>query len=149
MKLSTYLAAAAVVEFVYGALLVLFPDKTVAFFGLEAGSAAMVLARLVGAIVLAVGIVTVLARGAGEAIARRILVPGFLGGYALLFAVTLVAQAGKAANTYGWINIALTGLFALGAVYYMWTMPVGQAAPAAKRAAAPARRSGSASKRRK
>ncbi len=140
MKLSTYLTVAAVVDFVYGTLLVLFPERTVGFFGLDTGSAAVVLARLVGAIALAVGIVTVLARGAGEAIARRILVPGFLGGYALLCAVMLVAQLGKAANAYGWINVALTGLLAAGAVYYMWTMPAGAAAPA-KRAAAPARRS--------
>jgi hypothetical protein len=141
MKLNTVLAVNAVVTFAYGAGLMLLPDWTLGQFGVEASAAVVVLARLVGAALIVFGMLALAARGAGEAVARQLMVPAFLTRDLLGFAVTLVGQLAKVTNSTGWINVVIYGLFALAYGYFMWTMPSG-------RKAAPARRSGGSKRRR-
>ncbi len=118
MKLSNWMIAKAIVEFVFGAGFVLFPGNLGSLFGMNLDAAGTSMAQLFGAMFIFGSIVMWSAHNqpASEPAVGGIIV-AVIASNTLGFLVALFATLSGVWNALGWLPVALFLVFGLGFAY--------------------------------
>lgn len=127
MKLNALMTVNAVVAGVFGIAFVIVPGRLISMYGATADAPLLYTGQLFGAALLALAILTGLARNATESEARRAIVLGIAFGNTVGFVVALIGQVRGVVNALGWLTVAIYLLLALGFAYFAFRRP----APAA------------------
>jgi hypothetical protein len=122
MKLSLFLIIKAVISLVFGIGFALIPAQLASLYGFPLDAGGVFMARLVGALLIGVGLICWLCRAAGvdalKSITLSLCIADTIG-----FIVTLLAQFGGLANALGWVNVVIWLLLALGLAYFRFLKP--------------------------
>jgi hypothetical protein len=119
MKLKTLFTLNALVALVFGSVHLLAPSLFWASFGLSLDANGILMARSVGAEVMAFSLLVWLARPVADLKALRAVSLACLVKWSLLLAVNLYAQLSGLLNPMGWSNIVLFVFFASGYAYFL------------------------------
>ncbi len=117
MQANRFIAANAVVGFIFGLLFLLDPAGLSLRFGATLDATGRLVARAYGAELLGFSIATWLARTNGENDLKRAIILSHLVSGTLTFLVVLFATASRVINPLGWSIVALTLFFSLGYGY--------------------------------
>jgi hypothetical protein len=118
MKLNTFLVLAVIVAAIFGLGFLIVPAELVAAYGGTLNAAGVVVGRIAGSTILAVGIIFWGARnGKGGEALKSVLVAGFVT-HGLDCLIMLHATWSGIVNTLGWSAVVINGAFALGFAYF-------------------------------
>ena len=118
MKLSLLLAIKAIISLLFGILLAVIPAQFMAILGATLNPDGVLLARLVGALLIGIGLICWLSRNKPEDSLQDIVLSLFVAD-TLGFIVVLMGQmAGITTSAFGWVNVVLWLLLALGLGYF-------------------------------
>jgi hypothetical protein len=118
MKLSSFLALAAIIAAVFGVAFLVAPSQLVALYGVRLTPATVVVGRIAGAAILALALVFWGCRNeSGTEISKAVLLAGFIGN-GLDCLILLQATRTGLLNWLGWPQAVIGGLLALGFAYY-------------------------------
>ncbi len=118
MKLNNYLVFAATVAAAFGLAFLIAPSQFVAFYGVTLTPVTEVLGRIAGSTILAFAIVYWGARNGKRTEAlEAVVVAGFVTN-SLDCLILLHATWMGLLNSYGWVQVAINGLLALGFTYF-------------------------------
>src|SRR5512143_2772985 len=125
MRLRSLLLIGMVVAFLFALALLLGPTIILKFFGLPGTPAEALLAQLIGAGLIGVGIVSWFAKDFADAQALTGTVLALFIAAAISFVVTLLAVLGKTVirSGNGWIAVILFLVFAVGFAYFQFFGP--------------------------
>lgn len=123
MTLRNLFIVNAVIALGFGASFVLAPALTLSLYGVTVSAAGIVLARLLGAMLLGIGLFTWFARDPEDSGARRGIVLGQFLHTAIGFIVLLLAQLSGLMNLFGWSIVVIYLLLALGYGYFQFVKP--------------------------
>jgi hypothetical protein len=112
MKLSVLFRVNAVVATAFGLALALVPAELLALYGITLTPGTTLLARLVGAVYVGLGVLGWLAHAAAPSEARQAIVRARFLQEALGFLVSVYGVLSGASNAFGWSIVAIYGLFA-------------------------------------
>ena len=125
MTLGNLFVVNAVISLVFGVAAVLAPALLMSSFGATLSPAGILVARLLGATFLGIGVLTWFARNAADSEARQAIVLGLFVENAIGFVVALLGQFALPGNPFSWLIVALYLLFALGYGYFQFLKPTG------------------------
>ncbi|MEJ6022798.1 hypothetical protein [Ramlibacter sp. PS4R-6] len=129
MKREQFFAISGVIGALFGLGFLLLPDLSLRNYGVPTDPFNLMQARYFGSALLAVGLITFLARETQDAVAVRALLLGNLVGDAAGGIVTLMALGMM--NAMAWSSVVIYALFAGASAYYLFaTKPQAQAASA-------------------
>ena len=118
MKLSTFLGVTGAFAILGGLPFLLFPESSIALFGLSTDPAGLLLTRYFGGAFFSFGVLVWYVRAAIDPDEHRhILVPLIICSIAGAV-IALVGQFSGLLNALGWVPVLLFILFALGLGYY-------------------------------
>ena len=117
MKLSLFLAIKAAISLFFGILLAIIPVQMLAMYGLALNAEGAAMARLVGALLIGVGLICWLSRRNTPESLQNILLSLFIAD-TLGFLSTLLSQLTGIVNALHWIIVAIWLLLALGLGYF-------------------------------
>lgn len=118
MKFSNFLVLAAIIAAVFGLAFLLVPTQLVALYGVKLTPATEVLGRVAGSAILGFAIIFWLIRSeSGAEALKAALLAGFVAN-GLNCLILLHATATGLVNAYGWGQVAINGLLALGFGYF-------------------------------
>lgn len=120
MKLSSLMIIKAIVYLVFGSLLLLLPTTLLSLYGVTAGPAGILMARLYAAVLFGNLMVTWFARNAGETVTRRAIVLDLFVYDAIGFVVALLTQLSGVTNVLGWSVIVIYLFFTLAFGYFQF-----------------------------
>jgi hypothetical protein len=119
MKREMFFAVTGVVAMLFGVGFLVLPEMSLATYGVPTSPHNVMQGRYFGSSLLAVGLVSWLARDTQDAKAiRAILVAGFVMNLAGL--AISVAATGSLMNAMGWLSVAIYGVFAAGGAYLLF-----------------------------
>lgn len=119
MKLRTLMVIKAIVCVVFGPILLFWPEPLLTFLGSSFGPGAAITAREYGAALVGNFVLTWLARGAEESVARRAIIWDLFVYDAVAFVAMLLIQLSGGMNLLGWCIVAIYIFFALGFGYFL------------------------------
>ncbi len=122
MKLSNLLVVKAVISLVFGIALALLPTAAMSLYGATLDASGALMARLVGACLIGIGLVCWLNRTSDAKVLQGIMLALCIGD-AVGFVVSLLGQLAGVANALGWVNVVLWLLLALGLGYFRFLKP--------------------------
>jgi hypothetical protein len=122
------LAAADAVAFGLGSLLL--PDVVLSLLGGETDDLGRALLRELGAILLALGIITWFLRDLGDGPLRRGVVSGAITGIALTAVIVGLVTASGMFNALGWVIVAIHVILAAGLAWVLLRPAAAAATPA-------------------
>jgi hypothetical protein len=114
MKLNILMVLNTIVAGVFGIAFVLIPGQLVSWYGVNADVQLVYIARLFGAALMALALVSWMARNAAESDARQAIVTALAVGDIVGFVVALMAQLGGVVNGLGWTTVVIYFLLGLG-----------------------------------
>jgi hypothetical protein len=114
MKLNILMVLNAIVAGVFGVAFVGVPGRVVSLYGVTPDAPLIYVARLFGAALIVLAVVTWMARNATDSDARRAIVFGLATGNIVGFFVALIGQLGAVVNALGWFTVVIYFLLALG-----------------------------------
>jgi len=117
MKLSHFLSAKAIISLLFGIALVLEPATLMSLFGATLDPAGIMISRLLGAMLIAIGLICWFEKDTEAGRLKGIMLALFIGD-TIGFIVVLLAQLTGVFNTLGWVTVALWFLLALGFAYF-------------------------------
>ena len=118
MKLSLFLAIKAVISLFFGILLAVIPAQFMAILGTATlNPDGVLMARLVGALLIGIGLICWLSRNKPEDSLQDIVLSLFVAD-TLGFIVVLMGQMAGLTGALGWANVVLWLLLALGLGYF-------------------------------
>ncbi len=118
MKLSLFLAIKAVISLFFGILLAVIPAQFMAILGTATlNPDGVLMARLVGALLIGIGLICWLSRNKPEDSLQDIVLSLFVAD-TLGFIVVLMGQMAGLTGALGWANVVLWLLLALGMGYF-------------------------------
>ena len=117
MKLSHFLSVKAIISLLFGVILIAVPVAFMSVFGVVLDPAGSVMARLLGAMLVAVGLICWFEKNREPNQLKGITSALFVGD-SIGFIVLLMAQLAGMFNGLGWANAALWLLLALGLGYF-------------------------------
>ena len=123
MKLSNLLVVAAVIGAVFGVAFVVASGPLLAIYGITLDKAGTLVAQLFGAALISLALLNWLARNVTDPEARQAVVLANLAGDVVGFVVILLGQLAGIANAFGWSNVAIYLLLALGFAYVQFMQP--------------------------
>ena len=123
MKLSTLFTGNAIVSALFGLTFVSVPETAMSFYGATLSPGGALVARLFGAVLLGIAVLTWFARNAGESEARKAIILSRFVCETAGFIVALFGQLAGAVNALGWSTVAIYLLFALGFGYFQFMKP--------------------------
>ena len=123
MKLSTLFTINAIVSAMFGLTFVFVPEIAMSFYGATLSPGGTLIARLFGAVLLGVAVLTWSARNAEESEARKAIVLSRFFCETTGFIVALLGQLAGAVNALGWSTVAIYLFFALGYGYFQFMKP--------------------------
>jgi hypothetical protein len=101
--------------------LLLVPATLLKVYGITSGPGERLMAQFFGVALLAVGLLTWLARNVADPIARRAFVLALLISQAVGFVVALLGTLSGVMNVAGWSAVAIYLLLGLGYAYFQFT----------------------------
>ena len=123
MKLSNLLVVAAVIGAVFGVGFVVASGPVLGIYGITLDKAGTLVAQLFGALLIGLATLNWFARNVTEPEARQAVVLGNLVGDVVGFVVILIGQLSGIANAFGWSNVAIYLVLALGFAYVQFMQP--------------------------
>jgi len=117
MKLNVLLVVAAVIAAVFGVAFVVASGPLLSIYGVTLDRAGTLVAQLFGASLIGIAVLNWLARNVTDPDARRAVVFANLGQDVVGFVVILIGQLAGIPNAFGWLNVAIYLLLALGFGY--------------------------------
>ncbi|HEV8669895.1 MAG TPA: hypothetical protein VGS01_04070 [Candidatus Limnocylindria bacterium] len=123
MKLSTLLTFNAIVASIFGLTAVLVPGVLYSTYGLKSDAGAQLVAQFFGAALLGDVVLSWSLRNIEPGATRQTLTLAFFVQGAIGLVISLVAQFGAVLNALGWLNVALTAIFAVGYGYFRFMGP--------------------------
>ena len=124
MKLNVLMAIKAVIVVIFGIGFVLIPTTLMSCYGMTLSQGGAVMAQLLGASFILLGIVLWSAKKAPRSdVALRAIVLAVLVGDLIGFIIALLAQLNGAWNALGWCNVVLYLLLAIGFGYFHFVKP--------------------------
>ncbi len=122
MKLTNFLVFKAVVALAFGVGLAVVPVELMALYGMMLDPAGAMMARMVGALLIGVGLICWLDRSAEHRTLQNIILALCIGDTVGFLAV-LVSQLAGLMNALGWIIVALWFVLAVGLGYFRFRKP--------------------------
>jgi hypothetical protein len=119
MRLSYLFTIAAVLSLLYGLGFVILPEQLLSIYGIPTDAGGLLFARLFGAALTGLGVLTWLIRSADAWDALRAVLLGLVAFNMISVVVLLLAQIDGTVNALGWINVAIFLLLALGFGYFL------------------------------
>ncbi len=124
MRLRTLLILGTVVAWLFALGLLLGPAIILKFFGFTGTPTELLLAQLIGAGLIGVGILSLMARNFADGQATSAVLLSFLVASAVAFVVSLLAMIGKVLKGGApWVIVVLFLLFAAGYAYFQFFGP--------------------------
>jgi len=117
MKLSLFLAIKAVISLFFGVLLAIIPAQLMAIYGSTLDPSGVLMARLVGALLIGIGLICWLSRNKPEDSLQDIVLSLFVAD-TLGFIVVLMGQLAGLMGPLGWIIVLIWLLLAIGLGYF-------------------------------
>jgi hypothetical protein len=121
MTIKTFFTIIAVLALVHGVGFVLFPEQVAASYGLAASPSSVLIARLFGAALVALGLIFWLARDHSSESVRGVLIGTAIGDAVGLIVVMMATMSGTL-NAMGWVA-ALIYLFGTAGCGYFLMAP--------------------------
>lgn len=123
MNLKNLFMINSIVALVFGVVFVLIPEQTLAQYGITMmPKAGLLLGRLFGAALLAIGVVSWFAQSM-NADAQSGIMLAIIVGNGAGFIVSLLAQLDGVSNNLGWSTVAIYLLLGLGFAYFKFMKP--------------------------
>ena len=122
MNIRTFFSIAAIIALVYAAGLILMPAFMNSTYGFGGSASEILISRFFGVELLALGLITWLAKDMSGAIVRPIIM-GSLIGNAVGAIVALMGTLGGVMNAAGWSAVAIYLLLTLGFAYFQFMAP--------------------------
>lgn len=119
MKFKTVMIIKAIVCLGFGLVLVIVPKWLLNLLGTSYGSGAALTARVYGAALIGMHLLTWLARNAEDSIARRAIIWDLFVYDTIGFVVTLILQLSGGLNALGWFIVAVYLFFTVGFGYLL------------------------------
>ncbi len=123
MNLKTLFVFSAIVTLAFGILFIIIPTQLYSWYGISSGMALNYMGGLFGAALIAIGLISWLARGVSASDARKAIVLSFFIADLIGFIIALIAQLNNVVNSLGWLTVALYFLFTLGFGYFSFSKP--------------------------
>jgi len=123
MKLNVLLVVAAVIAAVFGVAFVVASGPLLSIYGVTLDKAGTLVAQLFGASLIGVAVLNWLARNVTDPDARRAVIFANLTQDVVGFVVILIGQLAGIPNAFGWSNVAIYLLLALGFGYIQFMQP--------------------------
>jgi len=123
MKLSVLLVIAAVIAGVFGVGFVVASGPLLSVYGVTLDKAGTLVAQLFGASLVGIAVLNWLARNVTDPDARRAVIFANLAQDVVGFVVILIGQLAGIPNAFGWSNVAIYLLLALGFGYVQFMRP--------------------------
>jgi len=120
MRLSTLMAAKAIIVIFFGVGFVLIPEAVMSLYGVGLNPGGVYMTRLFGAAFILLGILLWSARKDPGSQALRAIVLGVFIGDVIGFIASLLGQLSGVSNALGWSVVALYLLLALGFGYFQF-----------------------------
>lgn len=117
MKLSVFLAIKTIISLVFGIAMAVIPTQMMPIYDVTLDPAGVYMTRLLGAMLIGIGLICWMNRNAGFSALRGTLLALFVGD-TIGFLVTLWGQLDGVVNALGWVNVIIYLLLALGMGYY-------------------------------
>jgi hypothetical protein len=108
---------------VFGLTAVLLPGLRCSTYGLKSDAGAQLVAQFFGAARLSDVVIAWSLRNIEPGETRQALTLAFFVQGAIGVLVSLIAQFSGVLNAFGWVNVLLTGIFAVGYGYYRFVRP--------------------------
>ena len=123
MKLRNLLIINAVVALIYGLSYELVPATVLSLYGTTQGSSEVFYARLFGAALIGIGLLTWLARNIMDSGTQRAVILSLLA-FSIIGAIVAVsATVSGVMSAFGWTGVAVFSFFALGYAYFQFIKP--------------------------
>jgi hypothetical protein len=123
MKLNVLLVIAAVIAGVFGVGFVVASGPLLSVYGVTLDKAGTLVAQLFGASLVGIAVLNWLARNVTDPDARRAVIFANLVQDVVGFVVILIGQLAGIPNAFGWSNVAIYLLLALGFGYVQFMRP--------------------------
>jgi hypothetical protein len=123
MKLKTLLTINAVVILLYAVGALFIPATMLMMYGMTSGPGEQLMTRYFGASMLALGLLSWLARNATDAIARRAVILAFLVFDAAGVVISLLGTLSRVMSPLGWQVVVIYLLFCIGFGYFQFAKP--------------------------
>ena len=122
MSYRNFLTIAAIIAFVFGLGMIFMPTQLFAFYNVDVNAGGALVGQLLGAALLAFGVLNWLGRSVSDAPGRQALVTANLVGDAIGFVIALIGQLNGATgvNALGWSTVAIYFLLAAGFAYFLF-----------------------------
>ena len=122
MKLSSFLAAKAIISLAFGIGFVAIPTAVWSMYGVTLYPVGILMTRFMAACLIGIGLLCWITRNADFNTLKGITLSLFIGD-TIGFIVALSGQLGGLMNTLGWIIVAIWFLLALGLGYFRFLKP--------------------------
>ena len=122
MKLSRFLVVKAVISLVFGIVFALIPAAAMSGYGITLDPGGVLMARFLGACLIGIGLICWLDRNADPQALQGITLALFIGD-TVGFIVALLGQLSGLVNAFGWVDVVVWLLLALGLGYFRFLKP--------------------------
>jgi hypothetical protein len=123
MRLSSLLIFNAIVATIFGLTAVLLPGLLYSTYGLTSDAGAQLVAQFFGAALIGDVVISWSLRNVEPGPTRQAVTLALFAQAAIGVLISLIAQFSGVLNTFGWVNVLLTGIFAVGFGYYRFVRP--------------------------
>ena len=123
MKLSTLLVINAIVALLYGISFVLAPAIVLSMYGLTQGPSEALTGQYFGLSLIAIGLLTWLARNATDSAAQRTIILALLISDTIGVIVSVVGTVSGPMSAFGWSAVVIYLFLALGYAYFQFMKP--------------------------
>lgn len=125
MRLGGLLVLNAVVALVFGVAFLLVPASVASIYGIAATPATDLVARFFGVELVAVGLLSWLARNVTDTTSQRAIILAFLIADAIGLVVSLMGTLSGVMNVVGWSAVLIYLILAAGYAYFAFAKPSG------------------------
>ncbi len=123
MKLSNLLVINAIVALVYGISFVLAPTKVLSLYGMTQGTSEALAGQYFGVALIAIGLLTWLARSVTDSDAQRAIILALLISDVIGVIVSVLGTVSGVMNAVGWSAVGIYLLLGLGYAYFQFMKP--------------------------
>ena len=119
MNLRILMTVNAVIAFLFGVAFVLIPWQVYSFYAVEVNPQLNYMGQLFGAALIGYAILTWMAKGVTDSVARKAIILALFISEGIGFIVVFIGQLGNVVNAMGWSTVLIYLLLALGFGYFL------------------------------
>ena len=119
MTFKTMFTLNAVIAGCFGLALIAAPGLTVSLYGVQPAEGIVYIARLFGAVLVTLAVLSWSAREIRDAFMRRAITGAMLSGDAIGLAAALLGQIAGVVNAFGWLNVIVYLVLTAGYAYFV------------------------------